>query len=218
MTDSELNRLLKTAAVPQQPPAYWDHFAKKVMGLARARASRPQPDGEGSPDSPVRAPAIPRLRSAAVPLWLWPARLAAGLALALALIGLGLGIWKQHASPAADPQYAAIRRCFQEVAALFPNQLQTIVFDARETHLILAEQPNVPVSQPLYVKIDGPTGCRRFVTFSGQQIRFNDELCDVLLDGGGHVLLVGRQLVWSSAQPGRSTGGYQIEAKLLAAS
>jgi hypothetical protein len=107
------------------------------------------------------------------------------------------------------------RKCFQEIQPLFPHQLQAIVFDRQGARLVLAETADVPVSPPLYLKICGPKGCQQFVTFSGQQIRVNGEVCDVLLDSQGNVLVVGGQLVWSSSKPAGKAGSYRIEAKLL---
>ena len=80
---------------------------------------------------------------------------------------------------------------------------------------MLAQEPNLPKSPPLYVKICGPNGCQRVVTFSGQQIRVNGDVCDVLADHRGNVLVVGRQLVWSGARVGANSGRYQIEARVL---
>jgi hypothetical protein len=124
---------------------------------------------------------------------------------------------KGHRSPVNDPQLTAVRKYFREIEALFPNQLQAIVFEQQGTHLVLAGEPNLPTSPPLYLKICGPKGCQRFVTFSGQQIRVNGDICDVLADGRGGVLLVGRNLVWSSDQATASSGPYRIEARILEA-
>ena len=126
-----------------------------------------------------------------------------------------LGFWRGQRSLSDDPQLAAARKYFHEIEALFPNQVQAIVFDQRGTQLVLAQEPNVPASPPLYLKVCGPKGCQRFVTFSGQQIRVNGDVCDVLADGRGEVLLVGRQLLWSGSKAVAASGGYQVEARAL---
>jgi hypothetical protein len=136
-------------------------------------------------------------------------------AICLAL-GFALGSRSGHRTSGTDPQFAEARKYFHELEGLFPNQLQAIVFDQQGTHLVLAQKANLPASPPLYLKICGPDkGCRRFVTFSGQQIEVNGELCDVLADGQGKVLLVGRQLLWSGSQAGHRMGPYRVEARPL---
>ena len=80
---------------------------------------------------------------------------------------------------------------------------------------MLAPEPNLPASPPLYLKICGPKGCQRFVTFSGQQIRVNGDVCDVLVDHQGNVLVVGRETLWSDAKAAARIGPYQIEARAL---
>ena len=83
---------------------------------------------------------------------------------------------------------------------------------------MLAQEPNLPASPPLYLKISGPRGCQRFVTFSGQQIHVNGDVCDVLADHRGNVLVVGRQLLWSGSKASGGSGQYQIEARALESS
>ena len=89
------------------------------------------------------------------------------------------------------------------------------VFDGDGAHLKLAPQPTVPTAQALYLKVCGPKGCQSYVTFSGQQIRLDGALCDVLLDHRGNVLLVGERLAWSSAGGSAKTGPYRVEGKRL---
>ncbi|HYL94503.1 MAG TPA: hypothetical protein VET69_01770 [Terriglobales bacterium] len=140
--------------------------------------------------------------------------MAVGAAAACLLLGFLVGTrTARHTS--ADPQFAEARKCFNEIAPLFPNQVQTIVFDAAGAHLVLAEQADVPASPPLYVKITGPKGEQRFVTFSGQRIRVNGDSFEVLVDRQGEVLLVGKQSVWSSSDPRAKAGPYRIEARPL---
>ena len=82
---------------------------------------------------------------------------------------------------------------------------------------MLAPEPNLPASPPLYLKISGPKGSQRFITFSGQQIHLNGDVCDVLLDHQGKVLVVGRETLWSDARGVVRSGPYQIEARALEA-
>ena len=75
----------------------------------------------------------------------------------------------------------------------------------------------MPTSPPLYVSVLGPEGWQRFITFSGQQISVGGELCDVLLNDKGRVLVVGQKAVWSDAAASARNRGYQIEARPLEA-
>jgi len=208
MNDAELNEILKRAPVPEREADYWARFPGRVMAeLERRRPAAP-------------APAKTHASSA----WAWTgvlrmllSRSALAAAVVVICLGLGfyLGFWRGQRSLSNDPQLAAARKYFHEIEALFPNQVQAIVFDQHGTHLVLAQEPNVPASPPLYLKVCGPKGCQRFVTFSGQQIRVSGDVCDVLADGRGEVLLVGRQLVWSGAEAVAEGGSYQVEARAL---
>jgi hypothetical protein len=216
MKDKELNDILQRAEVPRREAGYWEQFPRRVTAQIARRGRMGVV--EGNAGGPVRTPA--GLGTA----WAWPSVFrspgakpvfALGLAAACIALGLVLGFWGGHNSRGDDLQLAQVRKYYREIEALFPNQLQAIVFDQKGTHLVLAQAPNLPASPPLYVKVSGPEGSQRFITFSGQQIRFNGEVCDVLADHAGHVLLVGHQMVWSSAQAFAKAGGYRIEAQAL---
>jgi hypothetical protein len=140
-----------------------------------------------------------------------------GLAAACVVVAFVFGFWRGRESAAPEDRLAHARKYLHEVEALFPNQVQAIVFDKEGTHLVLADRPDVPASPALYLKICAPSECRQFITFSGQQIKVNGEACDVLLSHGGEVLLVGRRMVWSSSDPLGKHSGYRIEAKTLEA-
>jgi hypothetical protein len=207
MNDQELNEVLKRATVPERGAEYWEQFPRRVT----AEMERRRHDAGGTQTDNA---------------WSWAAALrflranpsfALGLAAFCVLICLALGSWNWRPAPATDPSLAEVRKYFHELEALFPNQLQAIMFDQQGAHLVLANEPNLPVSPPLYLTVRGPKGCQRFVTFSGQQIRVNGDVCDVLADGRGGVLLVGRQVLWAGAQSSGTTGRYRIEARLLEA-
>jgi hypothetical protein len=206
MKDTELNEVLKRAAAPERGADYWERFPSKVTAeIERRRKTAGAAAGEPT-------------------TWVWTSAFrllvgqpafALGVAVVCLALGFALGSWNGHHSPGEDLQFAQARKYFRELDALFPRQLQTIVFDQQGTHLVLAPEANLPASPPLYVKICGPKGCQRFVTFSGQQIRVNGDVCDVLVDHQGNVLVVGRDIVWSSAQTVAKAGGYRIEAQPL---
>ncbi len=218
MNDLELNELLKRAKVPERGAGYWKHFPGRVAAEIERRKQHTRAEGT--------ARALGRDAAGDRSGCSWWSVLgffranpgfAAGLAAFCVLIGLALGPWKGHPAPAADPSLAGVRKYFHEIEALFPNQLQAIVFDPQGARLVLANEPNLPTSPPIYLKVNGPKGCQRFVTFSGQQIQVNGDICDVLADGQGRVLLVGQKLVWSSRQASAGSGLYRIEAKTLEA-
>ncbi len=205
MNNSELNRLLKSASVPEPPQDYWEQFPGRVTDeVRRRRASK----SKGVPHS------APASWSAAV---LCRFRWALGTAITAALVLAAALLIHSRGKPgvAGSDAFAEAQKCFREIEPLFPNQIKAIVFDQQGAELVLADDPTVPTSTPLYLKVCGPNGCRRFVTFSGQQIRVNGDLCDVLLDREGNILVVGRQFAWSSSNPAGKATPYQIEARPL---
>jgi hypothetical protein len=216
MNDRQLNEILQRAGVPEREPGYWERFPARTTAELKRRA---QP-------APAQRTADVHVRSHAAMASAWSSTsvfrtvgirpaFALGLAAACVAFGFMLGLWKGQRSPAAGPQLAQAQKYYREIQALFPNQLQAIVFDQQGTHLVLAPEPNLPDSPPLYVKICGPAGCESFVTFSGQQIRVNGDVLDVLMDHRGDVLVVGRSLAWSSAHTAANSGPYRIEARAL---
>jgi hypothetical protein len=204
MKNSELDRLLKSVPAPDHAEGYWDQFPGRVM----ARIHWISTHAEGATArSRTRLFPFPTLRRFAA--------FGFGLVAIGLLLGYALNFWPGRGLSITDSQLATARRYFQEIETLFPNQIQAIVFDHQGPRLVLADQPNVPVSSPLYLSIRGPKGHQDYVTFSGQHIRFNGEQCEVLLDHQGNVLLVGRQWVWSAAQTAAKNARYQIAARLM---
>ncbi len=204
MNNTELNRLLKSAPVPEPPQEYWEQFPGRVTDEARRRRRAGKAMLDSAPVS-WSAAVLCRFR------WALGAAVTAALVLAAVLI-----VHSRSKTGAAGPDaYAEAQKCFREIEPLFPNQIKAIVFDQQGAQLVLADDPTVPTSTPLYLKICGPNGCRRFVTFSGQQIRVNGDVCDVLLDRQGNILVVGRQFAWSSSDPTAKSSPYQIEARSL---
>jgi hypothetical protein len=233
MTDKELNEVLKRATAPEREPDYWERFPSQVTAeiqrreqtaLASSRVGVSPASGAGVPPALAtsREKHSSGRRDVRRTTWTMLLRFltnkpafAIGVATVCVAFGFLLGFWRGQRSPGYDPQLAEAQKYFQEIAGLFPNQLQAIVFDQQGAHLVLAQEPNVPASPPIYLKVRGPKGCQRFVTFSGQQIRVNGDVCDVLADHQGNVLVVGHQLLWSGAQAHARSGPYQIEARTL---
>lgn len=200
MNNTELEKLLKAVPPPERPPEFWEQLARRVSTRIHWQAKLVATSGDE-----------PR------PWWLsWTWGFSAAAACLVLAFALGYG--RGRPTVESNAQLAQARIYFREIESLFPRQVQAIVFDDRGPRLLLAEKADVPDSTPLYVKICGPRGCQQHVTFSGQQIRVNGEDCDVLTDAAGHVLIAGKELVWSSASPARSVGQYRIEARPLGAS
>lgn len=196
MKNSELEKLLKSASAPERAPDFWEQFPKRITARIHWQMQR----RAATPEAP--RPTRP---------FAW----ALGAGAICLLLALSFAVHRSQARRAAAGELARVEKCYREIEAMFPNQVQAIIFDDRGPRMILAEQADVPKSPPLYLKICGPRGCQQFVTFSGQQIRVNGDNCDVLQDAAGNVLLAGKQLVWSSASLLRRPGKYRIEARQL---
>jgi hypothetical protein len=216
MNDAELNKILKRAAVPERDAAFWEQFPDRVtVEIARRKEATTAKHSTVAPIDALTHAGHAWEWAGAFRLLVSKPALAAGVAVICLGLSFLLGFWRAQRSLSDDLQLATVRKYFHEIEALFPNQIQAIVFDQRGTQLVLAQEANIPASPPLYLKICGPKGCQRFVTFSGQQIRVNGDVCEVLADGRGDVLVVGRQLVWSGSKGVASSGGYQLEARAL---
>lgn len=215
MNDQDLNRILKSAPVPERSEPYWEQFPRRVLARLR-RPPQPRADRLRSFLSQSSAGAMPGFWRALAGDLLHQPALGLGLLALCVALGFGIGFWRGRQTTATERlQLAEAEKCFREVAALFPNQLQALVFDEQGPRLVLSDKPTVPASPPIYVKISGPRGCERVVTFSGQQIRMDGEIFDVLVDRQGTVIVVGAQWAWSSSAPAAKSGRYRIEARPL---
>ena len=197
MNNIELEKLLKSVPSPQRPPEFWEQLPRRVSTRIHWQAKLRT--GPGSEARPWWSS------------WTWGFSAAA----ACLVIAFALGNWRGRPANEPNAQIAQARIYFREIESLFPRQVRAIVFDESGPRLMLAEKADVPDATPLYVSICGPRGCQQHITFSGQQIRVNGEDCDVLTDAAGHVLIVGRQFVWSSGSLARNAGKYRIEARAL---
>ena len=181
----DLDKLLKSARVPERSPGYWEYFPTRVTAQLAA------------------APAAVTQRS-----WLpW----ATGLAAACVALVVGILVGRlcesanspRRLAEAADTggMYAQL---YRQIEALFPNQVQAIVVDQRGVQLVLSDTANVVRSQPLLVQACRQDDCRHVITFSGQQVKINGDTWDVLVNGQNHVIVAGR-----------STDSYRIDAHRL---
>jgi hypothetical protein len=199
MNNQDLDQLLKSAAPPDCPPEFWEQLPKRITARIHWQSQRKV----STLNSPRRFDRVGLALSGAV----------------VVAVLVVLFLWQSGSTTRdAGGQLARAEKCYWEVESLFPRQVQAIILDEHGPRLVLADQADVPVSPPLYLRICGPRGCQEVVTFSGQQIRVNGDDCDVLVDAAGHVLLVGSKLVWSSASRSPVAGPYQIEARMMHAS
>lgn len=182
MTDAELKKLLQAAPVPERSPEFWERFPERINARLHWQTRRSER---------VNLPSRPR----AGVVWGWGLAGAAVLLLA----GFLLGNWHSNKQTVALLQNEKLLR---EVLATFPNQVQAIIQDDQGLHLSLAEEANVPQSQPLWLKVCEGKICRSIITFSGQVVQIADKPVEVLADARGGVMLVGEHFFWSSQEGG----------------
>src|SRR2546427_564527 len=219
MNDADLHELLKAAPMPERPAHYWETFPKRVIEQVDSRRRRPASEMARSADIPVRSKhRMPARFGLAISRNAYLGGLAVlGIGLAIICIAVAFVLGRRNGPPSmsGEGQLAEAEKYFREIEALFPNQLQAIVLDQKGARLLLADHSNVPASPPLYLKICGPYGCQRFVTFSGQQIRIDGDTCDVLVDRRGNIIVIGEQFLWAGSLTSARPSLYQIEAKPL---
>lgn len=193
MNDSDLEKVLKAGPAPDRAPEFWEDFPRRVTGKIHWRAQREGTRGVAS-----------RHRWSGL-VW--------GLSVGTAclLLGIALGNWR-----GAKPANALLQneKLVREVLAMFPNQVQAIIQDENGLRLALADEANVPQSQPLWLKVCNGERCRSILTFSGQTVQIAGERVEVLADARGGVMLVGDNFVWSSATAERK-GQLRIQAQPL---
>jgi hypothetical protein len=200
MDNNELDQLLKSVPTPKKGDDYWKEFPKRVTAKLHWQANRTESTATNSFFTMRRL-----------------AGFATGLAAVCVIVGfISARLHNQsgHDAHRDAGQYAEVKKYYEEIEALFPNQMQGIVFDGQGPHLIIADKANIPKSQPFYVRVCSPKGCQGFVTFSGQEIQVNGDKCEVLADANGQIMLVGNKRVWSGNQ---TSGAIRVEARPLTA-
>jgi hypothetical protein len=195
MNDSDLDKKLKAAPVPARDEDYWESFPRLVSAKLRtATTERPM----------VERHWLPRLA--------W----SGGVAFACLVIGFAIGHW--HGLKQKNDPYALLQngKMLHEVLTLFPNRVRAIVQDEHGVQLVLADQPDVPVSTPIYVRICDGKQCLSLVTFSGQELELTGQKVTILSDARGGIILTGNQFVWSSTARNYAQNHLKIEARSLA--
>ena len=174
MNNDELNRLLRSAPPPRRPEGYWERFPGQVLLAIRRQPGR----------TAVQERSFGGLT-------------VLGLAAVCLTFGLFVQFHPTRPAPGTSATLAHARKYFVEVESLFPGQVQAIVFDRQGPHLLLADKPDVASRTPLFLKLCTKDGCEAVVTFSGQQIPYSGQKCEVLAKADGKVLVVGDRTVWS---------------------
>jgi hypothetical protein len=191
MNNSELEKKLKAARGPVLDEQYQAAFPQTVLENLRSAPWKP---------APAKHP--------------WRLRLAWGFAFAACiLMAFVAGRW--HGRSEANNDVLANAKLIQETLAMFPNRVRAIVRDERGISLVLSDQPNVPVSPPIYVRICDGKNCSSVVTFSGQEIQIAGQKLTVLSEADGGIILEGNKFVWSSTARNYASKGLKIEAKPL---
>jgi hypothetical protein len=189
INDSELEKALKAARLPERSEEYWEEFPRNVTAQLKVFAKH-----ERRPRHVIR--------------FSWQ------FGSAVAAIALVVSVFGWFRREQKEDSFALLQNgiVLREVQTMFPNRVRAIVQDEHGMHLVLSEAPDVPASPPLWVKFCDGRNCRAFVTFSGQELQLAGERVQVLADARGGVMLVGERLLWSSAEPSRIAEHFRIQA------
>lgn len=198
MKPADLDAHLREVIEPDPGDAYWREFPPRVT----QRIIQTTFHSTQSPIPPARL----RFRLPAI---------AAAAGVAMLLFFLLAALRPTHSTPAVPPDIRTMMTCFDEVSALFPGRLRSIVEDLDGLRMDLAETTTF-VGQPrVYLEICGPAGCSRFLTSSGQQIAITNLPHEVFVDGRGNIQIAGPRVLWTSADPDVQVAGFHIHARVL---
>lgn len=191
MNNSELEKKLKAAREPALEVDYKEAFPQIVL----ANLHRP-PSRYATPERQ------------------WVPRLVWGLGTAICILtAFYIGHWRGHREAGND--VLADSKVVQETLTLFPNRVRAIVHDEHGMNLVLSDNPDVPVSTPIYVRICDGKQCTSLVTFSGQDVQIAGQTLTVLSEADGGIILEGKHFIWSNNEPIYSQKNLKIEAKNL---
>ena len=193
MNDLELNRILKTAKVPERAEEFWARFPRRVTSRLHWK-----------------------------PAMTWGASRFSRVAWALSAItaclvmGFLAGHWRGHEEAVAENGLLQNAKVIRETFAMFPNRVKAIVQDQHGINLVLSDKADVPQSAPLWIKICDGKNCAAMVTFSGQEIKLGRQELTVLTDVHGKIILAGDNFLWSNGEALLAGNHLKIEAKTLA--
>ncbi len=195
MNNSELDKILRAAKVPERPAEYWKQLPQRVTARLHWKRS-----------------AAPELAAGRIPGLAWAL---AGVA-ACVTIGFLAGNWRSHNEALAGNASLQNGKVIEEMLAMFPNRVRAVVQDERGLNVVLSDQEDMPASTPLWVKVCDGKNCAAMVTFSGQEIRIGRRNITVLADAKGKIILAGDNFLWSNGKALLGEGKMRIEAKTLA--
>lgn len=178
MNDRELDHLLKSAAPPGREEEYWREFPARVRRSLGDDSAR-----------------LVRNSSSALRIS-WKLGLTGACAVVAAIFLL------RFTNP-KDPgamELGELRKCYRELATLFPKQLQAVVLESGQFRLQVSGGSEVPDSPPLLVRVCRASRCATVVTFSGQQVEVLGRKFEVLADGRGGIIFLGQEGVWKPGQ------------------
>lgn len=187
MKEDPLDSLLRSVPEPTLPEGHGDALARRVV-----RRIRTLP--ESSREDAVPAP------------WNWnPFRNpTSGLvaAFALALVGWGIHLGTSSV-PKSDPgpgfgsaEAQDYREVWNQFATLFPHQVRAVTFGPEGPRVILSDQPDLPDSPGILVRLCSRDGCRTALTVSGQSVELGSQRLEILGTARGEVFVTAGNTVW----------------------
>lgn len=203
--NKDLDDLLKQDRAPARSDDHWNSFPGRVT----AQLQRPVSVSKGTSATNDRRHRI----SSGLALGL-------GLGLACLVLALKYGAGTQPdpgrpAAPLGAQQAKSYAKIIEEVGAMFPNRVRSVALNDNDIHLNLADHDDVATSPPIWLEICRGGHCQEFITFSGQQIRVDRDLYEVLVDSRGNVMLAGEKMIWSNAGHVADGPGARFAARLL---
>jgi hypothetical protein len=193
MKNSELNRILKAAKVPERPEEFWAQFPRRITARLHWKPATKR--------SPSRLSRLAWVLSAAA---------------ACLVIGFLAAHWRRRPDAMAENPVLQNEKVIREMFALFPNRVRAIVQDEHGVNLVLSDSNDVPASTPLWVKVCDGKSCQSVVTFSGQKLELGQQQVTVLADATGKIILAGDNFLWSNGEALLAGNNLKIEAKTLA--
>lgn len=194
MNDPQLDRLLRSVRPPARTAGYWESFPETVQRRLRR--------GRGAAESSAKSG--------------WPPwALLPWLATVGAAIALGLLLLWPRSKPVETAEFTpselqTYREIWRQISTLFPHQVRAVILGPDGPRVLLADQPNLPVSPPVVLRRCAANGCDTALTFSGQSLRFAGRELEVLTDSRGGVIVAAEDAIW----PG-SSASLNLKARLL---
>ncbi|MFA6961373.1 MAG: hypothetical protein WC205_11530 [Opitutaceae bacterium] len=200
MTDPDFKKTLSTLTIPPVDPAL------RERGLHRALVALAQPQPADEAHSSARA---------GQPFW------RASLAVLAVVFVAGLVIFREGREGSSAGQKVAHDDAvtLAQMQELFPGQLNAVIEHDGAVQLDLAHDAVPAVtSQPLIVQFESGGHRLRVLSYSGRsitlQLRGATLTFEVMVTGGGGIVLSGNDFVWSSTHPDL-VAGYRVQASPL---